>query len=128
MKLNRWRGGLKSGNRREKDITAGTFNAGYEIQADSVVTPNETKDLHRDLQWKVDLKANSGDTSGKLYFDRKEATGFEERSSVGDSVHSDSFYLELDVGQYNIRGSSQETIMCLFQTSQLPLLVCPMVL
>lgn len=87
-KIKRWRGGLKAANRRERDMTDGSFNEQYEIETRDSLAEDTVN-----WQIKADLQRHSLDSL------RSEDTGYVEKVVVEDSVHSDDYFVEnLDSG------------------------------
>lgn len=72
-------------------MTDSSFNVDFQIHAEQTVTTATTPDIDKQLSWEVGFKTDEGDESGKLYFARKEATAFIDKSSLGDSVITDEF-------------------------------------
>lgn len=83
-KLTRWKGGLKSGNRREVDITEGSFNKEFLIK-------NEGPEVGR-ANWKVVVE----DQSHALNTERLEQPGYASKLLCKDDfINSDNFVSEV---------------------------------
>ncbi|WGH49926.1 hypothetical protein [Pseudoalteromonas phage vB_PtuP_Slicky01] len=106
-KLTRWRGGLLRGNRREADMTQGSFNMGY-----SVKTPGrlEGYDPKKDTEWLVRMDPSRHMGQGRLFTDRREVDdAWKEKATIGDSIHTDSYYLSQDYGKYYVTSDEFDT-------------------
>lgn len=85
MKITRWRGGIKDGNRRERDMTDSSFNEEFVISQKGV-TLDETVG-----NWRVRHKEQTDltDNADSLGFERYENTDWSQRADVSESIDTD---------------------------------------
>lgn len=106
-RLSRWRGGLLQGNRREADMTQGSFNMGYAVKTPERIDGYDPK---LDTEWLVRMDPTRYQGQGRLFTDRREVdTDWSEKATIGDSIHTDSYYLDQDYGKYHVTSDQHGT-------------------
>lgn len=102
-KINRWRAGLKSGNRRERDMTASSFNQEFLVTNKSTAVDNTTGN------WRLRNKEATSltDNPDALGIERYEKDTWKERADVSESLDTDDIeIIERGKGMRYTKGSN----------------------
>lgn len=80
-KISRWKGGIKEGNRRESDMTDGSFNQKYDIKGMDMGLDDPS------IDWRISVNP----TQHSLDTGRIESGNVSNKVQVEDSVYTDNF-------------------------------------